>query len=334
MSVSEQITRIKTNIASAYTAAESKGATLPETKDSANLATTIESISGGAPEKKFGLDINNFIGNVDSSGTLNASELSSPDEVVFSGVKTIGIGALNNFFAQRSYGSPTKYSGFAPKKVSFPDVELVNESGLYYAFNGNALTKEIEFPKLSKVNTTSFCYAFYSSSSISGRKVSFPNLEVIKGDYVFDHAFYRNSSVITDFSKVKEINGYRVCRNLFDSTYIKEFPFPNLETVNGYSALEAAFYSTEIPEINFTKLKSINGQGSFSSAFSYSSKLTKVSFPALIEVYSNSFNKSTFSSSPLLTEIHFRADAQAVIEALNGYSDKWGATNATIYFDL
>jgi hypothetical protein len=35
-----------------------------------------------------------------------------------------------------------------------------------------------------------------------------------------------------------------------------------------------------------------------------------------------------------ITEIHFRADAQATIEATSGYSDKFGATNATIYFDL
>ena len=47
MSITSEITRINTNIASAYTACSNKGATMPVTQNSANLATTISSISGG-----------------------------------------------------------------------------------------------------------------------------------------------------------------------------------------------------------------------------------------------------------------------------------------------
>lgn len=50
MSIETEITRIKTNIASAYTKAEEKGATLPEVQNSANLPATIESITGGGEE--------------------------------------------------------------------------------------------------------------------------------------------------------------------------------------------------------------------------------------------------------------------------------------------
>lgn len=48
MSVANEINRIKTNIANAYTKAEEKGATLPTEKNSANLADTIASITAGA----------------------------------------------------------------------------------------------------------------------------------------------------------------------------------------------------------------------------------------------------------------------------------------------
>lgn len=48
MSIASEITRITGNIADAYTAASAKGATLPATQNSANLATTISSISGGS----------------------------------------------------------------------------------------------------------------------------------------------------------------------------------------------------------------------------------------------------------------------------------------------
>lgn len=47
MSVASEINRIKSNIADAYTEAEAKGATMPATENSANLADTIATISGG-----------------------------------------------------------------------------------------------------------------------------------------------------------------------------------------------------------------------------------------------------------------------------------------------
>jgi len=47
MSIASEITRINNNIASAYTACNNKGATMPVTQNSANLASTIATISGG-----------------------------------------------------------------------------------------------------------------------------------------------------------------------------------------------------------------------------------------------------------------------------------------------
>lgn len=47
MTIASEIQRIQTNIANAYDAAEAKGATMPVTENSSNLATTIASISGG-----------------------------------------------------------------------------------------------------------------------------------------------------------------------------------------------------------------------------------------------------------------------------------------------
>ena len=57
MTIESEITRIQNNIAAAYTAARSKGATLPATQNSANLATCIGSISGGSASPT-GLKVN------------------------------------------------------------------------------------------------------------------------------------------------------------------------------------------------------------------------------------------------------------------------------------
>lgn len=47
MTIASEVTRIKTNIAQAYTALEEKGATIPEMKNSDNLAEAIGSVSAG-----------------------------------------------------------------------------------------------------------------------------------------------------------------------------------------------------------------------------------------------------------------------------------------------
>ena len=47
MSIASEITRIKTNIDNAYTALEAKGATIPSEKNSANLADTVATVTGG-----------------------------------------------------------------------------------------------------------------------------------------------------------------------------------------------------------------------------------------------------------------------------------------------
>lgn len=47
MSIASEITRINNNIANAYTQCNSKGATMPQTQNSANLSTTIASIPTG-----------------------------------------------------------------------------------------------------------------------------------------------------------------------------------------------------------------------------------------------------------------------------------------------
>ncbi|MBR1534401.1 MAG: tyrosine-protein phosphatase, partial [Ruminococcus sp.] len=49
MSIASEISRINQNIAAAYTACQNKGATMPQTQNSANMAAAIASISTGVP---------------------------------------------------------------------------------------------------------------------------------------------------------------------------------------------------------------------------------------------------------------------------------------------
>jgi hypothetical protein len=93
------------------------------------------------------------------------------------------------------------------------------------------------------------------------------------------------------------------------------------------------FSGSGITSIDLSSLTTISGVGVCNNMFGFCSKLTSVSFPKLQTIYSSALS-SMFYGSNALAEIHFRADAQATVEALNGYTDKFGASNATIYFDL
>ena len=66
MTIASEITRINTNIANAYTACNGKGATMPATQNSANLATCIGSIQTGTTPTLI-------TKNITQNGTYNAS---------------------------------------------------------------------------------------------------------------------------------------------------------------------------------------------------------------------------------------------------------------------
>ena len=76
------------------------------------------------------------------------------------------------------------------------------------------------------------------------------------------------------------------------------------------------------------------GNYGLNSAFYNCNGITgSASFPALTSVGRNSL-RNAFYECTGITELHFRADAKSVIENADGYSSKFGASNATIYFDL
>ena len=64
-------------------------------------------------------------------------------------------------------------------------------------------------------------------------------------------------------------------------------------------------------------------------AFSFCKSLTSIDLPNVTTV-----GESAFYYCDSLMEIHFAVKNKEAIEALSDYSNKFGATNATIYFDL
>ena len=110
--------------------------------------------------------------------------------------------------------------------------------------------------------------------------------------------------------------------------------FPKLTSIGTYGLYYAFSRCTGITgSVSFPKLTSIGIYG-LMYAFQGCTGITgNVSFPELSSISGYGLY-NTFEGCSGITEIHFRADAQSTVEAASGYSSKFGATNATIYFDL
>lgn len=333
MTIASEITRIKTNIANAYTSASGKGATLPEVQNSDNLPSCIDSISsGGGSSSKYGMTMDNFFGDVDENGVLQAPTI--PANIVITGATDIGEGVLNHAFSYNAnvesvvFQDVTKlsnknsfkecfYNGAKIKSISFPKLVEITGQGNFSSVCYNAKNLEqIYFPLLEKIQTGSyggytFSNAFYGCKKITS--VSFPNLKSTSDEGTFNYAFYNCTELVSaDFSSLKSISA-------------------------GTGGFSSTFYGcTSLTSVDFSSLQSVYAD--FQSCFRNCTSLTSISFPSLNNLGSNRFGYSSstymFNGCTALTEIHFRADMQSTIENYSGYADKWGATNATIYFDL
>lgn len=111
MSIVSEINRINTNVANAYTQAQSKGATLPQSQNSANLANTINSISTGRDWSQIGYSsepnviddgvehAKEIMQNWDASQTDHGSEFNGDTQLIFLPlVNTSSVIRCNNMF--------------------------------------------------------------------------------------------------------------------------------------------------------------------------------------------------------------------------------------------
>lgn len=193
--------------------------------------------------------------------------------------------------------------------VDLTGVKIIGYDGLAYKFYRAETIVGVVAPDLVKINEFGLNNAFYQSR-IKG-EVSLPKLTTI---------------------------GLSGMLNAFNSNiYITKLLLPNLSEIGQQGAASLASGCTSIVEVDLSSLMKI-GTSAMQSAFSKNQELATISFPALYSVETNSFGSANsnyiFSGCSKLLEIHFNKAAQPKIEAMTGYAAKWGATNATIYFDL
>ena len=232
-------------------------------------------------------------------GTLDSSgTLTYPTlpQPDFSGIVAIPNNAFRYKFNNRVFAENTA--------ITFPDLTSISPYGMSYAFPFCTGITSLSFPALGSIGSNALPNTFENCASITS--ISFPVLTTI-GNYGMNYTFYGCSGITS-------------------------VAFPQLTSI-GTNGMYYAFQScTSITSVSFPQLASIGTNG-MANTFQSCSGLTSISFPALTQATS-AFNNYTFNGCDALTEIHFRADMQTTIEAMPNYSTKFGAPNATIYFDL
>ena len=194
-------------------------------------------------------------------------------------------------------------------QVKMDNLAIVHQYGLYGAFSQCEQLEEIRFDRLERIETSGLynvCYKCYNLRS----SVVMPNL-----NYVAQSGLS---------------GAFREC------IYIETAFFPRLQTIE-QSGLSSCFNScTKLSKIALPALESA-GQTALSGSFAKTG-ITTISFPSLVSITSSSLTTSTFQGCAALTEIHFRKDMQESFEEIwsanTYYSNKFGASNATVYFDL
>ena len=207
------------------------------------------------------------------------------------------------------------------------------------SFSGIKELKDMAFYQYNKSTTKNY----YNSQSVTYTftgPLSFPDLEIVKSarNYYEDpyggmqESFVSSAITSASFPKLRTIEEkglYSACTN----TRVATVSFPALAAI-GANGMYRAFQNTPIvqEELIFPALTSIQDCG-LQETFSGSGiTINKVYFPALTTIVGDALDGTFYQAN--VQEIHFRTDMQSTVEALPAYTQKFGATNATVYFDL
>ena len=305
MTIATQIAALqqdKTDIANAITA---KGGTVTTGDGFDDFASDIATIpSGTAP--KFGMTIDNFIGDVDANDTLKGPTTINND-IIFTGVKHLDSYALYYLFYYKVFSNSIS--------IYFPDLE--------------DLTKNY-----------SMQYCFYNAN-LSG-SVFFLKLATISGTATFSYCLGLTKITSVSFPELLSISGYQAAQNVFNQcTSLTSVSFPKLTTISGFQACMNMFsFCNKLTSISFPKLETLSGQGCFAWLFAGCSKIEDVYFNSLTTTsfgsYTDQFTNMMNNTGTTVTHtIHFPSNLQSTISGLTGYPNFGGTSGyVMLAFDL
>lgn len=237
---------------------------------------------------------------------------------------TLAQGAMNYTFVNATFNNPdvvlsaiTATNGGYSLYYTFQNtnIESLDLSGLTVAFGSYAMANmcdgcsaltSVNLSNLGRVGSNGLQSAFRSTALAS---LSLPNLYEIGSYSLTDVCSGCSSLTSASIPALSYIPMYGLQR-AFQNSSLASFDVSNVSQIGQYG-LSSAFANTQITTLSFNNLREVNRQA-FGSGTGWSG--------------------GAFVG--LNIELHFPQNMQATIEAMSGYSNKWGATNADIYYDL
>ena len=304
--IAEQLTSLANTKAAIKQSIIDKGVQVADTDPFSAYPAKIGQISGGATTK-FGVSLDNLLGNVDENGVYQLSD--APFTFDATSIKKLPDG-LGDLFAYKFYKLPLTGT-----------VDLSNYThDALNATTAQFFTQAFSYTGVQKLITPRERYGTFSMQFYQ----SFQRCDALK-EIVFSNPIMSSSAF--GFTETFQYCDFSNASINFD-----------IITRIGQNGFYGAFKYCKLPEeIRFTNLTEITDKFAFREAFSQTTGCKRYFFPSLTSVTSDAFGSSarlTWYNATDVEEIHFRADMQATIEAVTGYSSKFGATNCTIYFDL
>lgn len=221
MSISEKLTKLNTDISSAYNSIETKGGTVPVNKNTENLASAIESIEGG------GGNTPNFIEYIESTGTQYIDTgylVNNNSEFVLNGYTIDG-----TFFG----------SGISGKYYS---IGLIYHTGVYRARWRNSVSTNADIVSTIPCDTTRHTFkinktSFYIDDVLIGNLNSTYNFTETNTVYIFgwnsdntvmnmptsariySFKIYDNGTLVRNFKPCIDPNGVYCLYELVEGKY-------------------------------------------------------------------------------------------------------------------
>lgn len=232
MSIASEITRIDNNITNAYTACNNKGATMPVTQDSDNLATCISSI----PSSNSAYLPREVVNGVYQSPQTGSLVFTLP-----SNATSLYQGALNHAFDCCQALTRADLSSLTSISTS---------TAMEYCFDNCHYLTSVDLSNVVSISgLKSFAHTFFNCTRLIS--VDLSGLQTIDGSFGSgntEEPFY---------------GAFELCSSL------PSMVFDNLSLILGNYAMEYAFRDcTSLTSLSFPSLNS-NSFGSYTKQFSY-----------------------------------------------------------------
>lgn len=312
--------------------------------------------------KKYNLNIDNYIGDVDFFGILHdptelgtldmsdvwifpnqyASGFATPvgymQKMFYNNTGLTGVVKLGGKnFSQNSLKECFDYSGVTG--FEFTELESISTSGSRNPFEQSDLSTmpNLQTVKFDKLQSIGISITFQSAFKLLPRLTTFeaPLLVTISSEAVFQEAFYGTSSLTTiDFSNL-EYAATNSFTTAFAYTGLTSVSFPHLYTAQ-VSSFRNAFYGCSFLTTADFGMVSGFGTWAFRGTFTNCTALEDVYFHGLTI---NCFTGYNEQFKEMLTgcnnvTVHFPAAVQSVAESNVDVMDGFNGTNTSVVYDL